>query len=66
MMQFTENLKVLKSLMMDQTNNYKYSPTQKYTSTPPDPTTLVPANKRAAQLEGGHSTKISGMCTLKY
>ena len=52
--------------MMDQTNNSKSPPTQNDTSTPPDPTTVVPANRKAPPLEGVHSTKIGGMCTLKH
>ena len=31
-----------------------------------DPTTMVPAIKKAPQLEGRHSTKIGGMWNLKY
>ena len=52
--------------MMDQTNNSKSSPTQKDTLTPPDPTTVVPDNKRGTPLEGVHSTKIVGMWTLRH
>ena len=54
------------AFMMDQTNNYKSSPTQKDTSTPPYPTTMVPYNKRDTPLEGGHSIKINGMWALKH
>ena len=42
------------------------SPTQKDTSTPPDPTTVVPANRRAPPLEGENSNKIGGMWNLKH
>ena len=66
MMQFTETLKFLTSFMMDQAKNSKSSPTQKGTSTPPDPTTVVPDNMRVPPLEGGHSTKIFGMWNLKH
>ena len=52
--------------MMDQTKTLKYSPTQKDTSTPPDTTTMVPANKRDPPLKGWHPTKIGGMWTLKH
>ena len=52
--------------MMDQNNNSKYSPIQKDTSTPPDHTTVVPANKRLPPLERGHYTKIGGTGTLKH
>ena len=64
--QLTENLQVLTSLLMDQTNISKYSPTQKDTSTPPDLTTVVPTHRRDPPLEGLHSTKIGGMWTLKH
>ena len=62
----TENLKFWTAFMMDQTNNSKFSPAKKDTSTPPDPTTVVPANMRDSLLDGGHSTKICGMWTLKH
>ena len=62
----TDNLQVLTALMTYKTNISKYSPAQKDTPTPPEPTTLVPTNKRAPPLEGGHSTKIHGMWTLKH
>ena len=52
--------------MMDQTNISKSSPAQKYTLTPPDPNTMVLTNRRAPPFEGGHSTKIGGMWTLKH
>ena len=57
----TENLQKLTTFMMDQTNIYKSSPSQKDTSTNPDPTTVVQTNRRALTLEGGHSTNIGGM-----
>ena len=65
----TEDLKVLTeniTSMMDQTNNSKFSPSQKYTSNPPDPTTVVSDNRRATPLGGVHSTKIGGMWNLKH
>ena len=62
----TENLKVLTSFMMDQTNNLKFSPAQRYASTPPEPTTMIPANRRGPPLDGGNSAKIGGMWTLKH
>ena len=49
--QLTETLNNLTAFMMDQTNNSKSSPTQKDTSTPPDPTTVVPNNRRDKPLE---------------
>ena len=62
----TEDLQVLTTLMTDKTNISKSSAAWKDTSTPPDPTTVVPTDKRAPSLEGGHSTKIGGMWTLKH
>ena len=65
----TEDLKVLTvtiTSMMDQTNNSKLSPSQKDTSTPPNPTTIVLANSRAPPLYRGHFTKIGGMWNLKH
>ena len=64
--QLTENLQVLTALMMDQSNISKSSPTHKDTSTPQYITTVVPTNRRAPSLEGGHSTKIGGMWNLKH
>ena len=61
-----DNLQVLTELMIDKTKNLKSSPSQKDTSTPPEPTNLVPTNKRALPLEVEHSTKIRGMWTLKH
>ena len=65
-MLLTENFQVLTALIMDQNNLSKSSPNQKDTWTPPDPTTVVSNNRRDPPLEGGHSTKIGGMWTLKY
>ena len=64
--QITENLKVLTAFIMDQTNNSKFSLAQKDTLTPPDPTTVVHSNRRDTPLDGGHSTNIGGMWTLKH
>ena len=49
----------------NQTNTMSSYETQKDASTPPEPTTVVPAIRRALPLEGGHSTKIGVMWTLK-
>ena len=61
-----KTLKFFTTLIMNQTNIPKSSPTQKDTLTPPDPTTVVPTNRRATPLEGVHSTKFGGMWTLKH
>ena len=52
--------------MMDQTKESKLSPVQKYIATPTEPTTVVLYNMRDQPLEGGDSTKIGGMWTLKH
>ena len=39
---------------------------QKDKSTPPDPTNVVPDNRRDPPLGEGYSTNIGGMCTLKH
>ena len=49
----------------NQIDNMSSSPTQKDTLNPPYHTTAVPANSRDPPLEGGNSTKIGGMWTLK-
>ena len=59
-------LKVLTAFMMDQTNNSEFILDQKDTSTPPDPTNVVPDKRRDPQLGKGYTTKICGMCTLKH
>ena len=64
----TEDLKVFTETitsMIYQTNNSKFSPAHNYTSNLPEPTTVVPDNRRSSPLDGGHSTKIGGMWTLK-
>ena len=65
-MLLTENLQFLTALMIDKNNIQKSSPYQKDTLTPPDPTTVVPTNKRVPPLEGGISDKNFGMWTLKH
>ena len=59
-----ETLNKITTFMMDQTNISKSSPSQKDTSTPPDPTTTFQTNRKAPPLEGGISDKIGGMWTL--
>ena len=72
MTKLSEDFKTMFAVLSDQINklnqinNMSYSPTQKDTSTPLYPTTVAPANRRAPPLEGGHSTKIGGMWTLKH
>ena len=41
-----ETLKIFTTFMIDQTNISKFSPKQKDTLTPPEPTTVVPTNRR--------------------
>ena len=48
-----ETLKlILATMKKDKNDISKSSPSQKDTSTPPDPTTMVQTNKRAPPLEG--------------
>ena len=51
--------------MMDQIKIYKSSLDNKDSPKAQESTTLVPANKKAPPLEGGHSTKIGSIWTLK-
>ena len=52
--------------MMDQIKFFKYSPDKKDSPKNQDPTTVVLYNTKAIKLEGGRSTKIGGMWTLKH
>ena len=61
----TEYLTVMITSMMDQIKTSKYSPDKKDSPKSQYPTTVVPDTKKASPLEGGHSTKIGGMWTLK-
>ena len=53
MKEVKESLNFFTTFIMDHTTIYKYSPTQKDTSTPPDPSNVVPTNRRDPILEGG-------------
>ena len=64
--QLTETLNQVLVELKDKNNILKSSPAQKYTSTPPDPTTMVQTNRRAPPLEGGISENIGVMWTLKH
>ena len=61
-----ENLKFWTAFIMYQTNNSKLPPSQKDTLTPKEPTTVIPADRRAPLFDGGKYTKIGGMWTLKH
>ena len=62
----TEKLTSTISSIMDQIKISKSSPEKKDSPKAQDPTTMVPANNRAPQLEGGHYTKNGGMWTIKH
>ena len=63
----TETLKhILEEMKKDKNNISKSSPSQKDTSTLPDPTNAVQTNRRAPLLEGGISENIGGMWTLRH
>ena len=51
---------------MDQIQIYKYFPYHKDSPKPRYPNTVVPDNRRAPPLDGGHSIKIGGMWNLKH
>ena len=50
----------------DHIHTLESSSTHKYSPKPPDPTNMVPANRRSPPLDGGKFTKIGGMWTLKH
>ena len=52
--------------MMDMIKFSKSSPYKKNLPKARDPTTVVPSNKKAPPLEGGHSTKNCGMWNIKH
>ena len=52
--------------LKDKNNISKSSPYQKYTSTPPDPTTTFQTNRKDPPLEGEISENVGGMWTLKH
>ena len=52
--------------MMDQIKIQESSPDKKDPPKAQDTTTMVPDNKKATLLEGGHYTKIGDMWTLKH
>ena len=64
--QLTETLNQVLAEMKDKNNISKSSPSQKDTSTLPDPTNAVQTNRRAPLLEGGISENIGGMWTLRH
>ena len=70
MMNITEDFKEMlassTTSIMNQINTSKYSPSQKYSTKLPDPTTVVPVKKRSSPLDVGHSTKIGTMWTPKH
>ena len=54
------------AVLLNQFNNMSSSPTQKDTSNPLDPTTVVPTNRSDIPLEGGQYNRIGGMWNLKH
>ena len=72
MTKLLEDFKTIFTVLSDQINKSNQintmssSPTQKDTSTPPEPTIVVTDNRKDPKLEGGQYTKIGGMCTLKH
>ena len=66
MNKITEDLTAIITSMMHQIKISKSSPDQKDSPKALDPSSGVPANKKYQPLEGGNSTKIGGMWTLKH
>ena len=66
MKNLTADLTLMIASMMDQIKISKASPDNKGSPKAQDTTTMVPANKKHPQLEGGNPTKIGGMWTLKH
>ena len=65
-MNFKIYFKTILIAIMDQINTLKYLPTQKNSPKPLEPTTVVPDNRRDPPLDGGHSTKVVGIWTMKH
>ena len=63
---FTVKSETMIAVISNQLNTLVSSQTQKDTSNPQEPTTVVPDTKRDPPLDGGNFTKIGGMWTLKY
>ena len=66
MTKFTEEFKEMLAAITDKMNTLKSFPTQNNSTKPPDPTNVVPTNRRDPQLDGGQYTKIGGMWNLKH
>ena len=66
MAKFTEESKAILAEITDHINTLKSLSTQKDSPKTPDPNNLVPTYRRDLQLDGGKSTKIGGMWTLKH
>ena len=65
-MNITKDFKTILIALMDQINTMKYFPTQKNSTKPLEPTIVVPDNRRDPPLDGGHSTKVVGIWTMKH
>ena len=66
MTKFTEEFKAMLTEIMDQINTFKSFPTHNYSPKTPEPTNVVPTTRRDTPSDGGQSTKIGGMWTLKH
>ena len=66
MMNIVEDLKVMLTEITEQIKTLKYWTTQKDPPKPPEPNTVVTANRRAPPLEGRQSTEIGGIWNLKH
>ena len=66
MTKFIEESKAMIAATIDQINTFKSSPTQKDSPKPPELTNVVTYNSRDPPLDGGYSTEIGGMWTMKH
>ena len=66
MKNLTVNLMAMFKSIMNQIKISKSSPENRYSQKSQDPTTVIPANENAPPVEGGNSTKIDVMWTLKH
>ena len=62
----TEDFKAMLKEIPEQINTLKYLPTKNHSPKTTDPTTVLPANRRAPPLDRGKSTKNGGMWTMKH
>ena len=65
-MKLTEYIKAMVAAITHHINSLKFSPTEKDSLNPLDPTTVVPAKMMAPTLDSGQFTKSGGIWNLKH